>query len=563
MIGTVAKTLQSVRRTCLPRRSDYAGLTRTWRGDLIAGLTVGIVALPLALGFGVTSGLGAAAGLVTAVIAGVLAAVFGGSRFQVSGPTGAMTVVLVPIVAKFGTSAVILVGLLAGLMVIAMALTHWGKLVAYIPWPVVEGFTLGIATIIFLQQLPSALNSPAYKTDNTFWMAVQTAVHANWSAALPALGVTVLVVVVMMISSRLHARLPGSLIAVVLATVLVAVSDLDVSLIGVLPDSLPAPNLSGLPIADVASLVGPALAVAVLCAIESLLSARVADQMGGKGATESTWDPDRELFGQGLATVGSAIFGGMPATGAIARTAVNVRAGAQTRFASIVHAVVLLGVVYLAAPLVGRIPLAALAGVLIMTSVRMVERHAARSVLRSSRSDAALFVLTAVSTVAFDLIFAVEAGLVLAAFFALRQMASRSTSVVTPIEPGIVSLKIDGSLFFAAAPTIFASIAIPDDTRVVILRLKDVHVLDASGAVQMAELIGKIRDRGILVLLKGIQDRHHQQLAEVGVIGAINAPYHWEGSAPVSHVFADLDEAIVFARSSPPDKIDLLRSSST
>ncbi len=551
MTGVVSRHWQSIGRTCLPRRTDYFGLTRTWRLDLVAGLTVGIVALPLALGFGVTSGLGAAAGLVTAVIAGVLAAVFGGSRFQVSGPTGAMTVVLVPIVSEFGRNAVILVGILAGLMVIVMALTHLGKLVAYVPWPVVEGFTLGIATIIFLQQVPSAVNSPAFETDNTLWMAIQTAVHADWSAAVPSLGIVAIVIAVMFISPKIHPRIPGSLVGVVVATVLVIVAGLDISLIGALPTSLAAPSLSGLPLQELGSLIGPALAVAVLCAIESLLSARVADQMGGRVPKGLAWEPDRELFGQGLATVGSAIFGGMPATGAIARTAVNVRAGAQTRLAAIIHAVILLGVVYFAAPLVGLIPLAALAGVLIMTSIRMVERHAARSVLRSSHSDAALFVLTAVCTLAFDLILAVEAGLVLAAFFALRQMASRSTSEVTELEPGIVSLKVDGSLFFAAAPTIFADLAIPDGTRAVIVRLKDVQVLDASGAAQMADLISNLRSRGVLVLLKGVQDRHHHQLAVLGVIAAINEPYGWEDPKSVGHVFGDLDEAIAFAREAP------------
>lgn len=544
----VVELMRSAGATCLPRRSDYAGLRQLWRRDLVAGVTVGIVALPLALGFGVTSGLGATAGLVAAIVAGMVAAVFGGSRFQVSGPTGAMTVVLVPIVARFGARAVILVGLMAGAMVIVMALTHLGKLVAYIPWPVVEGFTFGIAAIIFLQQVPSAMNSVAESGDNATWAALQTLLHADWTSALPALGIVGAVIAVMVISPRLHRGVPGSLVGVTLATVAVSLTGLDVPTIGALPSTLSVPSLTGLPLGDLGSLAGPALAVAVLCAIESLLSARVADQMGGRVEPGRVWNPDRELFGQGLGTFASALFGGMPATGAIARTAVNVRAGAQTRFAAIVHSMVLIAVVYLAAPLVGRIPLAALAGVLIMTSVRMVDGRAARSVLRCGRTDAALFVVTALCTVGFDLIFAVEAGVALAAFFALRQVASHSTIRTSMVEPGIALIHIDGSLFFGAVPRIFDDLGVDEDTRIIILRLRDIRVLDASGAARLAELVSELRSRHIVVFLKGVQDRHHRQLTEVGVTRVVEAPYPWEGAEPTPHVFADLDNAIATAR---------------
>jgi SulP family sulfate permease len=438
------------------------------------------VALPLALGFGVSSGLGATAGLITAVVAGVVAAIFGGSRFQVSGPTGAMTVVLVPIVGQFGVGAVVIVAVLAGVLVITMALARLGALVAYLPWPVVEGFTLGIAVIIFLQQIPLVTGVAAHG-DSTLSVAAQSVLQANWSTLWPSLVIVAVVAAVMVLLPRWHPSIPASLIAVVLATAIAAIARLDVRMVGTLPDSLPLPVFPSVDLATIRALAGPALAVAMLCAIESLLSARVADRLAGATGARAT-DPDRELFGQGLATVASGLFGGMPATGAIARTAVNVRAGAQTRVAALVHAAMLLAVVYLAAPLVGRIPLAALAAVLIMTSIRMVEHRSARALLRSTRSDAAIFAITVLTTVVFDLIVAVEVGVALAAVFALRAIAANSRTDPTDVlaSDGIEVYRLEGSLFFAATPRIFQNITVRPDTQVVVLRLAGLHTLDAS-----------------------------------------------------------------------------------
>ncbi|MCU1373039.1 MAG: sulfate transporter, partial [Actinomycetia bacterium] len=400
----------------LPRAADYAGLSRSWRGDVLAGLTVGVVALPLALAFGVTSGLGARAGLVTAIVAGVVAAVFGGSNVQVSGPTGAMTVVLVPVVARYGKDAVLVVGLLAGVLIVASAVAGFGRYLAFLPWPVIEGFTVGIAVIIFLQQVPAALGVLKPEGQNTVAVALRSAVRfLEGNGTFAAVAVLSAAVLLMVVLPRLHRALPSSLLAVAGATA-VAQLGLDVDRIGTLPHSLPLPSLPSLSYQRVSDLFSAALAVAALAAIESLLSARVADGMADTGRC----DPDRELFGQGLANVASSLFGGMPATGAVARTAVNVRAGARTRVAATTHAVVLLLVVLFAGPLVARIPLAALAGVLRVTAVRMVEVHNVRAVLRATRSDAVVLVVTASVTLAFDLIRAVEVGVAVAAFLALR-----------------------------------------------------------------------------------------------------------------------------------------------
>jgi SulP family sulfate permease len=536
-------------RALLPRRADYAGVGRSWRADLVAGLTVGVVALPLALAFGITSGLGATAGLMTAIVAGVVAAVFGGSNVQVSGPTGAMSVVLVPIVARHGANAVFVVGLMAGMLVILASLLRAGRLLAYMPWPVIEGFTVGIAVIIFLQQVPNALGIPKPDGDNAAAVAIRALGDAG-SSNTQALVIVALVVVVMVFASRLHRSLPGSLLAVVGSTLLVEIAGWRVPVIGALPDSLPAPSLPGMSAGMFQDLFGAAIAVAVLAAIESLLSARVADGM----SDTSRHDPDRELFGQGLANLASPLFGGMPATGAIARTAVNVRAGARTRLASVVHSVVLVVVVLAAGPLVSRIPLAALAGVLMVTAVKMVERHNVHAVLSSTRADAVVLVLTATATIAFDLIVAVELGIAVSAFFALRAVARSAVAIPEPL-PTDVSIdsdteaellhehilvyRLDGALFFGAAQRFLTELTGVSDVRVVVLRLPEVQVLDATGAHALGEIVRELEDRHITVLLKGPRAEHLKTLRAVGVLDRL---------AHEHHVFDDLDEALAHAR---------------
>ena len=307
-------------RPLLPSTSDYRPLRRTWRVDLIAGVTVGIIALPLALAFGVSSGAGAEAGLVTAIVAGIVAAVFGGSNIQVSGPTGAMVVVLGPIVASYGVGAVPVVSLMAGVVVLIVGLSKLGRIVSYIPWPVIEGFTLGIAIIIFLQQVPAAVGAKPGPSSNAFIAAIQSFGDVHWPDILWSLGVVAIVAAIMLLAPRIHKQIPGSIIAIILVTVIAAVFSAPLLTIGALPASLPAPGVPNLDPALLQALIGPALTVAALAAIESLLAARVAASISDTGP----YDADRELVGQGLASVASGFFGGMPATGAIARTAVNI-----------------------------------------------------------------------------------------------------------------------------------------------------------------------------------------------------------------------------------------------
>ncbi|MCX8561400.1 SulP family inorganic anion transporter [Mycolicibacterium mucogenicum] len=529
----------------LPSRADYAGLGRSWRRDVLAGVTVGVVALPLALAFGISSGVGAAAGLVTAIVAGLVAAVFGGSHVQVSGPTGAMTVVLAPIVAQYGLGSVAAVTILAGVIVVVAGITGLGRAVTFIPWPVIEGFTLGIAVIIFLQQVPAAFGQAAPAGRSPLAAAGVVVSHIDMGAARPALVVTVLVAVLMIALPRLHPAVPASLVAVVAATALVSGTGLSATRIGALPSRLPAPIWPHADLAVLHSLFGAALAIAALAAIESLLSARVAATMSPTGP----YDPNRELVGQGLASVASGVFGGMPATGAIARTAVNVRSGARTRVAAITHSVVLLAVVYLISGLVGTIPLAALSAVLMVTAFRMISPHTVTRVLRSTRSDAVTFLLTATVTVCFDLIQAVEIGIAATALFALRALARRS-SVTREDLPGpyvagderIALLRLDGAMFFGAAERISTTITDGNhpETSVVIIRLSQLGMLDATGAHTLTQIVEDLEARGITVIIKGIRPEHRDLLAGVGIIDALRHE---------KHLVENLDDAVAHARS--------------
>jgi len=531
-------------RRLVPSPRDYAALPRTWRRDLLAGVTVGIVALPLALGFGISSGAGAEAGLITAIIAGVVAAVFGGSNVQVSGPTGAMVVVLAPIVAAHGMAAVAVVSLLAGVIVLAAGVARLGRSVSFIPWPVIEGFTLGIAVIIFLQQVP-ALTSPTNGAShgNVVVEAVSALASADPVYLAWAGGAVAIIAACMLLLPRLHRAIPGSLVGIVIVTVLMLVAPSPLALIGELPHTLPAPSIPAFDPAVLGSLLLPAATVAALAAIESLLSARVAAGLADTGP----YDPDRELVGQGLASVAAGLFGGMPATGAIARTAVNVRSGAGTRLASVTHAVVLLVVVLVIAGPVGSIPLAALAGVLMVTATRMVHAATVRSILRSTRADAAAFVLTALVTVSVDLIVAVGIGMLVAGIFALRGL-SRATGVHRePIEgepvagdARIAVIRLDGPLFFAAADRVLDTVTALDGVSVVVLRMSKLELVDATGAHVLTEIVQRLETRGVTVLLKGVQEGHTELFRTVGVLSALRHQ---------NHLFTALPEAVEHARS--------------
>lgn len=526
----------------LPRRGDYD--LRSWRQDLLAGVTVAVVALPLALAFGVTSGAGAAAGLATAVVAGTLAAVFGGSNFQVSGPTGAMTVVLLPIVAAYGVVALPLLGLLAGLFLLVFAFARIGRYVAYVPWPVVSGFTNGIAVIIALQQLPGLLGVPAAGGHGGILPASLDALRAFAAAPTwPPLALGALAVAVMVAWPRWkRARgVPAGIVALLVATLASLLPAFDgVPRIGAIPSALPWPSLPVVPDLDVVVLVRAALAIAVLAALESLLSAVVADSM----TVGERHDPDRELFGQGIANLGAAVVGGIPATAALARTAVNVRSGARTRLAAALHGVTLFAIVAVAAPLAARVPLAALAGILVVVAARMIEGHALRTILRSTKSDAFVLLLTMAVTVAFDLILALEVGLIAAGVLFVVRMSRMFR--IDPLElfggadaprhdadadaaaeqrllrEQVVAYRIDGPIFFGAANRFFDQLLkTGGGIRVVILRLRRVPVMDATGASALESLVERLAQGGVTVFVSGLQPQPRELLERMGVLARL------------------------------------------
>lgn len=532
----------------LPDRSDWNAVKRDPKRDLMAGVTVAIVALPLALAFGVASGLGAQAGLATAVVAGAVAAIFGGSNLQVSGPTGAMTVVLVPVVAQFGGPGVMMVGVMAGVALIAMAIAGLGRYVRYLPAPVIEGFTAGIAVVIALQQVPVALGIDGLEGEKVWALAGQAVAEFATSPNPGPLVMSLAVAGAILLGARWRPAVPFSLIAVVIATLVAVFTPLEFAPLGDLPSGLPVPSLDFFDISAVGTLSTAAVAVAALAALESLLSATVADGM----SVNERHKPDKELFGQGLANIAAPLFGGIPATAAIARTAVNVRAGASSKLAALTHAVVLLAVILVAATLVSEIPLAALAGVLFATTVRMVEFASLRAIARATRGDGVILLMTFAATVMIDLVTAVIIGIALAGLLALRAVARSARVERVPLEVGdytdeehallsehIMAYRLDGPLFFAAAHRFLLELSEIADVRVVILRMSRVTTLDATGAQVLGDAITRLEKRGIVVMLSGIKPRHDAVMSRLGV-----AEHLYGGDL----VFADTPSAIERAR---------------
>jgi SulP family sulfate permease len=534
-------------RQLFPERSDFAHAGRHWHTDLLAGLTVAVVALPLALGFGIASGLGAFAGLITSIIAGVLAALLGGSNLQVTGPTGTMAVVLVPLAATHSHAGVMLVGVMAGLMLIALGVAGAGRYARYVPVPVVEGFTAGVGIVIAVQQLPPALGLPSQNAHllTGAWESVMTFIAGpDWAPPAVAFGVAAAI----LLGSRLHSQIPTPLLAVIAATVAAWLAGVDVEVIGSLPRTIPSPEADFLDFTEMPELVAAAVAICALCALESLLSATVADNM----TVDQHHNPDRELFGQGVANLVTPFFGGMPSSGALARTAVNVRSGAAGRLASLTHALTLALMMFALAPLVAFVPLAALAGVLIATSIRMIQIGSMLALARSTRADAAVMWITLAATVVLDLVWAVAVGVALAGLLALGRI-SRSVSVEKePIEPAdhhdeeaallhehIVAYRLEGPLFFAAAHRFLLQLLDVADVRVVVLRMSRVYTMDASGATVLADAIRRLEHRGIAVYLSGLEPVHAKPLEALGVLEPL-----WQQG----RLFEHTSEAIAAAR---------------
>ena len=515
-----------------------AGLLR--RGNLIpniiAGVIVGVVALPLAMAFAIASGVKPEQGLYTAIIAGVAVALFGGSRVQVAGPTGAFIVILAGVVAQFGVGGLLLATLMAGVILVAMGLARLGAVIRFIPDPVIVGFTAGIAVIIWVGQwqyflgLPTPDQGPFYlKT----WYLLQSFTQLHLATTLLALGSLALA----LLGPRIPGltRVPGPLLAMVVATVVVTVFDLRgvatiESTFGEIPRTLPGLALPDMSFDRILLLLPSAFTIAMLGAIESLLSAVVADSMAG-----TRHDSNQELIGQGIANIVSPLFGGIAATGAIARTATNIRNGGTMPLAGVVHAITLLLILLVLAPYAGKVPLCALAAILFVVAWNMSEsRRFLRLVRRAPRADVAILLITFALTILTDLVVAVNIGVILAMFQFMRRMGA-SVEVVEhdqaslrrelaeagldALPQDVVVYAIEGPFFFGAVDSLERALSwTREPPRYMVLRLERVPFMDATGLKRLESTIDSLCRRGVQVLPSGANLRVLRKLVRAGIV---------------------------------------------
>jgi sulfate permease, SulP family len=495
----------------------------TWRtllSDLTAGVTVGLVALPLAMAFAISSGVPPEAGLYCAVVAGFLISALGGSRTQIGGPTGAFVVVVAGIVARHGVDGLFHCTLMAGLLLVVFGVTGLGAVVKFLPRPVVIGFTNGIAVLIASTQIKDFFGLNIEKVPGEFLGRVETlAAHAH-TASPTATFLAVSALAVIIAFMRYVKRVPGSIVVLVLGTIVVAAFGLPVETIGSrfggVPGGLPPFRVPRFDVGMVGPLFEPALTVALLGAIESLMSAVVADRMSG-----GRHNPNVELVAQGVANIASPLFGGLPATGAIARTATNIRSGARTPVAGMVHALTLLAVLLFAAPLARYIPLAVLAAILMVVAYNMGEWREIPKLLKMSRADIAVWLATFLLTVFADLTVAVEVGMVLAALLYIQKVTRTTTVSHVSKEsmedsrphalhdryiPGYVTvIRIHGPFMFGATEKLIEAIDRADPTPVVVLRLRNMTAIDATGLLTLEEVAEKLHAAGRTLILCGAQ----------------------------------------------------------
>lgn len=531
-----------------------------FRRDVIAGLTVAIVALPLAMALGIASGASPDKGLVTSVVAGFLISALGGSRAQVGGPTGAFVVVVFNVIAQHGYDGLLLATLLAGLLLIVAGYAKLGALVKFIPHPVVTGFTAGIAVIIASGEVKDFLGLSIGKTPADFLPKWQAYLGALDTIDLSALAIGAGSLVLIIVLRKLAPRLPGFLIAVVVASLAVALLHLPVETIGSryphIPAGLPTPAMPAISIAKVQAVLPSAFTIAFLAGIEALLSAVVADGMIG-----SRHRSNQELVGQGVANIASALFGGLPATGAIARTATNIRAGALTPVAGMLHAFFLLLFILFATGLMAFVPMAALAAILFMVSWGMSEHERFIGLLRMPNGDRAVLLLTFGLTVLVDLTVAIAVGVTLASLLFMMRMSEtvqidaaaggafdddegEDIHQRDALPDGVEVFRIDGPVFFGIAGELLDTLRrIGQTPKVIILRMRRVPLLDASGATTIAEIVRRANVAGAQVILSGVQqqplamlDRVHLGHGNAGVI-------HTEGFPEALRIAATIADA--------------------
>ena len=503
--------------------------------DLLAGIIVGIVALPLAIAFAVASGVSPEKGLITAVIAGFIISFLGGSRVQIGGPTGAYIVIVFGIVANYGIDGLIISTILAGIVLIIFGLLRLGSLLKFIPHPLIVGFTSGIALVIFSTQIPDALGLTLNGTAENFIEKWNVMFHSLHTINYIAVIITLVTILICLFFSRITNKIPGSFVAIILVTTLVSLFKLPVATIESVFGSIPNTISITIPHIDLGSLqhyFAPALTIALLGAIESLLSAVVADGMIGTNHRSNT-----ELIAQGCANIVTPLFGGIPATGAIARTATNIKNGGRTPVAGMIHAITLLLIMLFLGKWAKLIPMSCLAGILIVVSYNMSEWRSFRSILRGQAFDIIILITTFLLTVLVDLTVAIQVGVVLSAILFMKRMADNGQAILLDKEnsnmedyghfpKGIEIYEISGPFFFGAAKhysQILKSQA--SSTKVLIIRMRNVPFIDATGIHNFREAIKSLETNDKHIVLSGVQPAVRKELDRSGIAKLIGEDY--------------------------------------
>jgi SulP family sulfate permease len=528
--------------------------------DLIAGIVVGIVALPLAIAFGIASGVSPDRGLYTAIVAGFIISVLGGSRVQIGGPTGAFVVIVYGIVQQHGIDGLAVATIMAGVVLVLLGVARLGGAIKFIPFPVTLGFTSGIGLIIFSSQIKDLLGLKMGPVPPEFFSKWHAYFQHIGTVNPSAVGVAALTLGIIVLWPRVNRTLPGTFVALIVSTVVAAVAGLDVETIGTrfgsIPSSLPTPSFPKVPFSTWVAMVGPAMTIAILAAVESLLSAVVADAMiGGKHRS------NMELVAQGVANIVTPLFGGIPATGAIARTATNIRMGGRTPIAGIIHSITLLLVTLFFGRWAVYIPFATLAAVLTMVSYNLSEWRTFKSELAAPRSDVVVLLATFVLTVVVDLTVAIEVGMVLSAFLFMRRMSevtnvrmvtrefeegtSADDYAVDPnairsrhVPEGVEVYEINGPFFFGAAEKFKDRVGFTRKPKVLIVRMRNVPAIDSTGLHALRDLVRRTQREGTLVLISDIHTQAYVAVSRSDLMQLLGA----------ENLFGHIDSALNRAR---------------
>lgn len=502
--------------------------------DIISGIIVAIIALPLSIALAIASGVGPEQGLYTAIIAGFFISFFGGSRVQIGGPTAAFVVIIYGIVAQYGTDGLIVATILAGIILVIMGICHFGSLIKYIPYTITTGFTCGIAVTLFVGQLKDFFGLSIKSVPSEFLDKVIVYAKNIKSVNITASLIGLSAIAIMLIWPKITDKIPGSLVAIIITTAIAYFAKLPINTIGSvygeLNSSFPAFHVPSISMNLIQKMLSPAFTIAVLAAIESLLSAVVSDGMIG-----DTHKSNAELIGQGLGNIFSGLFGGIPATGAIARTAANVRNGGRTPIAGIAHCITLTIILLVLMPLAALIPMTALAAVLLVVAANMVDWESFFNLCKSApKSDIIVLVVTFFLTVFFDLVVAIEIGVVLAALLFMKRMAETAdikawkytdSPDITPGEaeklrdiPHSISVfEICGPMFFAAADQIL-NINSNHHTKVVVIRMRSVPAIDASAMRSLHELVSRAKKKNITLLFSHVNEQPMHVMEKDGFI---------------------------------------------